>query len=67
MYTQEENTAHANKTGHSNYREYQYQADTGEKQTVLWRTDVTTESYTITEAYDEQVIDYYKCSCGATR
>jgi hypothetical protein len=67
MYNQAEVTAHAQEVGHGNYRSYQYEEPTGETKTVLWRTDVTTETYTITEAYDEQVVDYYKCSCGATK
>jgi hypothetical protein len=67
MYNQTDVDNHFKATGHGCYSSYQYQEDTGEKQTVLWKTEVTTETYVITEAYDEQVVDYYKCSCGATK
>jgi hypothetical protein len=67
MYTQTDVTNHAKETGHSNYRGYQYQEESGEYQTVIWDYETSTETYTVTEAYDEKVIDHYECSCGATK
>lgn len=37
------------------------------RETTTWVPNVVTVTVVDTEAYDEQVIDHYECSCGATK
>jgi hypothetical protein len=63
MYNQGEVSKHFVETGDGNYHSDYIEVDTGETEWDV--TGYEAKEVVVEEAYDEQVIDYYKCSCGA--
>jgi hypothetical protein len=65
MYNQGEIDKHFFENNHGGYHSDFIEVDTGETEWAV--TGYKTKKVVVKKAYNEKVVDYYKCSCGAKK